>query len=288
VADVRALIARGCREVVLTGVQIGAYGRDRYYMKGQTLPAPGAPLAALVRRLLDETEITRIRISSIQPQDWSDDFLALFEDPRLCRHLHLPLQSGSDETLRRMARRYSTNDFARLVERVRNAMPDVAITADMIVGFPGESDGEHEESLSFAREMGFADVHVFRYSARSGTAASRMPGQVDPEVRKERSEALRAIAASMAAAFQQGFRGTTRSVLWEEKVEIARPDAEAPVLPEAAHDGEGPHASPSSRRAWTGLTDNYLRVVRASGDNLLGKLEPVCLDLLHDNRFWVK
>jgi threonylcarbamoyladenosine tRNA methylthiotransferase MtaB len=259
VADVQGLMARGCREVVLTGVQIGAYGRDRYFMKGQDLPAPGAPLAALVRRLLEETEIPRIRISSIQPQDWSDEFLALFEDSRLCRHLHLPLQAGSDETLRRMARRYSTGDFARLVERVRDAMPDVAFTADMIVGFPGESDGQHEESVSFARRMGFADVHVFRYSVRRGTAASRMPGQVDPEVRKARSEELRAVAASMAAAFQERFRGSTRPVLWEEAIE----------------------------GAWTGLTDNYLRVVRRSGEGLLGTLEPVHLETLRDNRFWV-
>ena len=288
VGDVQDLMARGCREIVLTGVQIGAYGRDRYYMKGPDLPAPGAPLAALVRRLLEETEIPRIRISSIQPQDWSDEFLALFENSRLCRHLHLPLQSGSDETLRRMARRYSTADFARLVERVRGAMPDVAISADMIVGFPGESDEQHEVSLSFAREMGFADVHVFRYSIRRGTAASRMPGQVAPEIRRERSEELRAAVASMATAFQERFIGTTRSVLWEEELEAVPAEPGAVAVPEPAFVRKYPPHGPSPTRAWTGLTDNYLRVVRESRDSLLGTLEPVRLAILRDNRFWVE
>ena len=104
-------------------MQIGAYGRDRYFMKGQQLPAPGAPLAALVRRLLDETEVGRVRISSIQPQDWAGAFLDLFSDPRMCRHLHLPLQSGCDATLRRMSRRYDTADFVNLVHKLRDRMP---------------------------------------------------------------------------------------------------------------------------------------------------------------------
>jgi threonylcarbamoyladenosine tRNA methylthiotransferase MtaB len=249
VAEVQALAALGCREVVLTGVQIGAYGRDRYALRGQDLAPPGAPLAALVRRLLVETEVGRIRISSIQPQDWPADFLELFADPRLCRHLHLPLQAGSDPTLRRMSRRYTTADFARLVERVRGAMPDVAITADMIAGFPGETDADHQESVAFARAMAFADVHVFRYSPRRGTAASRMAQQVPAEVKRARSEELRAVVEELAERFRRRFLGTVRSVLWEEELD--------PI--------------PRVSRRWTGLTDNYLRVEIESPDDCLGR-----------------
>ena len=266
VSEVHSLVERGCREIVLTGVQIGAYGRDRYAMGGRDLPAPGAPLATLVRRLLAETALGRIRISSIQPQDWPDDFLELFEDRRLCRHLHLPLQSGCDATLRRMARRYTTAQFSTLVDRVRDAMPDVAITADMIVGFPGERAADHAESLAFARMVGFAGVHVFRYSPRRGTAAARMRGQVSPDVKKERSEELRRAADEMAASYRHHFLGTTRSVLWEEEL-----DAELTT-------GE---------RRWTGLTDNYLRVETLSADDLLGKLSEVCLRDHEGERFRV-
>ncbi len=267
VAEVRSLVVRGCREVVLTGVQIGAYGRDRYAMRGQDLPPPGAPLAALVRRLLDESEVARIRISSIQPQDWPDNFLDLFDDARLCRHLHLPLQSGSDATLRRMSRRYSTAEFGALVERVRSSMPDVAITADMIVGFPGETDADHADSVAFARAMAFAGVHVFRYSPRRGTAAARMAGQVPAEVKKQRSEGLRAAVDDMAAAYGRRFLGASRTVLWEEEL----------------------NPLPSSEgRLWTGLTDNYLRVQTMSDDDLLGVASEVRLDNLAGETFQVE
>jgi threonylcarbamoyladenosine tRNA methylthiotransferase MtaB len=253
VAEVDTLVRRGCREVVLTGVQIGAYGRDRYAARGQELPPPGAPLAALVRRLLAETTVARVRISSIQPQDWPADFLELFEDPRLCRHLHLPLQAGCDATLRRMSRRYTTADFAQLVERVRAHVPDIAITADMITGFPGESDADHAESLAFAQAMAFADVHVFRYSPRRGTAASRMAEQVPVEVKHARSEQLHAIVNELAESYRRRFLRTARPVLWEEEL--------APV--------------PYVIRRWTGLTDNYLRVEAEAPDDRLGRLDVV-------------
>ncbi len=262
-AEVATLVGRGCREVVLTGVQIGAYGRDRYTSRGQGLPPPGAPLAALVRRLLGETTVPRIRISSIQPQDWPPDFVELFDDARVCRHLHLPLQAGSDATLRRMSRRYTTRDFARLVERLRTDVPDIAITADMIASFPGETDADHAESLAFARMMAFADIHVFRYSPRRGTAASRMAEQIPLEVKQARGEELRVLAAELAESFRRRFVGTLRSVLWEEEL--------APV--------------PRVTRCWTGLTDNYLRVHAAALDDRLGRLDLVELADLVDTSF---
>lgn len=263
VAEVQELVDGGCQEVVLTGAQIGAYGRDRYYLRGQELAAPGAPLAALVRRLLAETPVSRIRISSIQPQDWPEDFLDLFEDPRLCQHLHLPLQAGCDATLRRMARRYTSADFARLVERVRTRMPDVAITADLMVGFPGETDAHHAQSVAFTRAMEFAAAHVFRYSARRGTAASRMGQQVPAELKKARSQELRAVAEELAHAFRRRFLGSARAVLWEEQLGPDLATKEEPCPPR-----------------WTGLTDNYLRVVTESREDILGKTSMVVLDEL--------
>ncbi|HZT08446.1 MAG TPA: tRNA (N(6)-L-threonylcarbamoyladenosine(37)-C(2))-methylthiotransferase MtaB [Chloroflexota bacterium] len=258
VAEVQELEDRGCREVVLTGVQIGAFGRDRYAQRGQPLPPPGEPLAGLVRRILRETTIARVRISSIQPQDWPPDFLELFGDPRLCPHLHLPLQSGCDAVLKRMGRRYSTSDFARFVERIRARVPDVAITADLIAGFPGETDADHRASVGFVRAMEFADAHVFRFSARRGTAASRMRDQVGMDVRKARSEELRAVSANNAERFRRRFLGTARRVLVEEELTV---DA----------------ACSNGRRRWSGLTDNYLRVEIESPGDFLGRELPVRL-----------
>jgi threonylcarbamoyladenosine tRNA methylthiotransferase MtaB len=267
VDEVRDLVGRGCGEVVLTGVQIGAYGRDRYASRGEDLPPPGQPLSMLVRRLLDETAIGRIRISSIQPQDWSPAFLELFENPRLCRHLHLPLQAGCDATLRRMARRYTTADFARLVGRVRQAIPEIAVTADLMVGFPGETEAHHADGASFVRAMGFADAHVFRYSPRGGTAAARLKDQVSPEAKKARSEEIRSVVAEGARRFRQGFIGSTRDVLWEEEIGLSTGVAKGSV------------------RRWSGLTDNYLRVDISSADDRLGRIEPVLLASLDGDRF---
>lgn len=298
--EVQGLVARGCREVVLTGVQIGAYGRDRYELKGQRLPPPGAPLAALVERLLRETALGRIRISSIQPQDWPDAFLDLFSDSRLCRHLHLPLQSGCDATLRRMSRRYTTRDFAGLVERVRARVPDIAITADLIVGFPGETDGHHRESVAFARAMGFAAAHVFRYSPRRGTAASRMADQVLPEVKRARSGELRSVVDKGAAAFRRGFLGREAAVLWEEELGSGPEEsARGEPVPQQARDERSAHGelaelTGSGRagslrlaggRRWTGLTGNYLRVECDADRDLLGETSLVALQRLIGDTF---
>lgn len=259
VDEVNLLYRLGYREVVLSGVQIGAYGSDwdrttRRVKKGQ-----GPTLTELAQRLLAETPIPRIRISSIQPQDWPDGFLELWQDPRMCRHLHLPLQSGSDTVLKRMVRRYRATDFRALVERVRAVAPEAAITADVMVGFPGETEAEHAESLAFIREMAFAEQHVFRYSSRPGTAAARLPDDVPPQIKKRRSEEARALDAELRRAYKQRFLGRTMDVLWEEP-------APSPVL-------EGKDL------LWSGLTDNYLRVF-ARGPMHEGQITPVRLDEL--------
>lgn len=265
VDEVGLLYRLGYREAVLTGVQIGAYGSDWDRATRRVRRGSGPSLTTLVERLLAETPMPRIRISSIQPQDWPDGFLGLWQDPRMCRHLHLPLQSGSDSVLKRMVRRYRTADFRALVEQVRAVMPEVAITADVMVGFPGETEREHADSLAFIREMAFAEQHVFRYSSRPGTAAARLTDDVPPPVKKRRSEEAHALDAELRRVYRAPFLGRTLDVLWEEP---ARP----PIAPPEAGDG-------ATVPLWSGLTDNYLRVF-ARGGLREGQITPVRLEQL--------
>jgi len=221
VAEVQSLAAAGCREVVLTGVQISAYRSE------------GMGLAELVARVLAEGGAPRLRLTSIAPWELDDGLLDLFQDPRLCRHLHLSLQSGCSATLRRMRRPYTAPVFAALVEKVRQAIPGVAITTDVLVGFPGETAAEYEESLENVRTMGFAKVHVFPFSPRPGTVAAGMPGPVAPEEKKERAARMLAVATAAEQTFWQSQLGQRLPVLWER-----------PKTPGLAQ----------------GLTDNYVRV----------------------------
>ena len=244
VAEVQARLAVGHREIVLTGVHVGAYGQDLHGAGGGR---PGLDLWGLVRRILDETDVPRLRLSSIEPWDLAPDALALWQDGRLCRHLHLPLQSGSDATLARMGRRYTTAEFAALVEAARAAISDLAVTSDVIVGFPGESETDFGSSLDFVREMGLARVHVFPYSLRPGTPAARMVGQIPAQVKADRARLMRDVAAGGSRAFRRRFLGRDVEVLWE--------------LKRMGEEGV----------TWSGLTDHYLRVqARGPGDKDLG------------------
>ena len=219
VADVRRAIAAGHREIVLTGINIGTYdgGWSERGARGSHIKS-ALTLAGLVRRLLGETDVERIRLSSIEPQHVDDELLAAWVDgaPRTLPHVHLPLQSGDDGVLRRMGRRYLVDDYARVVERVRAAIPGVAVHADVITGFPTEDDAAFERSLAFIRSLDPAGLHVFRYSARPGTPATRMTGQVSEAVKKERSAALLALSAEAKAAFAQRSLGTVTRVLLEQ------------------------------------------------------------------------
>lgn len=287
VNEIRILHHLGYREAVLTGVQIGAYGSDWDPATRRVAHRRAPTLTHLVERVLAETPMPRIRISSIQPQDWPEGFLELWQDRRMCRHLHLPLQSGSDTVLKRMVRRYRTADFRALVERLRAASPEVALTADVMVGFPGETDQEHDDSVAFIREMAFAEQHIFRYSSRPGTAAARLSDDVPPEVKKRRSAELHALDRELRAAYQSRFLGRTMEVLWEEAVgtptQPSRIEGEGSVSPRGvvasplpARMGKGPADGRDAPR-WSGLTDNYLRVV-ARGNDLEGRLMIVRLE----------
>ncbi len=230
VDEVRRRVARGYQEIVLTGTQIGAYGTG---------------LEPLIRRILAQSDVSRLRLSSLQPQHITPNLLALWNDGRLCRHLHLPLQSGSDGVLRRMRRRYSVADYERAMAMARQAIPDVAITTDILVGFPGESEDEFEQSYLFCQRMGFANIHVFPYSPRPGTIACRMPGGVEERVKKERSQRMLHLAQRASLRFRERFLGRKMMVLWEREIE----------------DG-----------IWVGLTDNYIRVLAKSDRDLKNRL----------------
>ena len=228
----------GYQEIVLTGVNIGAYGRER-----------GDSLAGLVSAILDVSDLPRLRLSSIEPWDLAPDLLRLWEGPRLCPHLHLPLQSGCDATLRRMNRRCSTAEYRDLVSHAREAIPDLAVTTDLIVGFPGETDEGFEASAEFAAEMGFARVHVFPFSPRPGTSAALMPQQVPAPIKKARAKRMRAIAEASGRAFRARFLDRITDVLWETR--------------------EGD--------TWSGLTGGYIRVNTTSSRELHNQVTAVRL-----------
>jgi threonylcarbamoyladenosine tRNA methylthiotransferase MtaB len=223
VAEIRNLAGR-YREVVLSGINLGRWGRE---------PGSTMRLADLVRRILNETEIERVRLSSVEPMDFSDDLLGLMAgEPRIAKHVHAPLQSGSDTVLRRMHRKYRPRHYEDRIRKARALMPDAAIGADVMVGFPGETGEEFEQSRQFIASLPFTYLHVFTYSERPGTPAAECPDQVPVPARKERNRVLRELAAEKNLAFRRAMVGRTLSVVTLEegalsdnflKVELAAP-----------------------------------------------------------------
>jgi len=205
VDEVNAIYSEGVQEVVLTGVHLGGYGSDI-----------NTKLDQLIAALLRESSIPRIRLGSLEPWDIPDDLIGHFDNPRLMPHLHLPLQSGSDTVLKRMARRCRTDEFTRLARLLRASIPDINITTDIIAGFPGETDEEWLQTLNYISETGFGHIHVFTYSSRTGTAAVGLPNPVPASLAQERSRVLRQLAGSMAESFRQQFKGRLFPVLWEK------------------------------------------------------------------------
>ncbi len=240
---VRRRVGEGFKEVVLTGTQLGTYGFD----------IPGTSLGDMLDMLLRESGVDRLRVSSLQPQELTRGLLELWRDRRLCPHFHMPLQSGSDRVLKRMRRRYTAREYADAVERVRSAAPDASITADVIVGFPGEDEDDFRQSMSLVKEVGFADLHVFPYSPRPGTSAAYMGPRVDaPTVGRRMSEML-ALARVQADDFRTAALGSVRPVLWERS---------------SLREG---------RPMLVGLTDNYLRVVAEEPASLVNSVTPARL-----------
>lgn len=215
VEQVRNLATR-YREIVLSGINLGRWGRE---------PGSTMRLAGLLRRLLAETEIARLRLSSIEPMDLSDDLLGLIaESPRIAKHVHAPLQSGCDAVLRRMHRKYRPRHYADRILKARRLMPDAAIGADVMVGFPGETDAEFEENRAFIGSLPFTYLHVFTYSERPGTPAATAPRQVPIHVRKHRNRVLRDLAAKKNLDFRRRMIGRKLSVVTLEETLAALSD----------------------------------------------------------------
>ena len=240
VAEVQALVRDGVQEAVLTGVHLGSYGRD---LAG----GERTDLKELVAAILTDSDIPRLRLSSLEPWELADGFFDLWArwPGRLCPHLHLPLQAGTDTQLRRMARRCTVESFRQLVKDARAAIPDLIVTTDLIVGFPGESDEDFAAGLAFIEEMAFAHAHIFPYSARAGTAAAAFSDQVPTAIKKERARVLQAVVERTGRAERLRHVGTVRPVLWER--------SQGDLI-----DGQGEEGA---ARLWTGFTDNYLRVM---------------------------
>ena len=225
--EIGDLVSQGYYEVVLSGVHLGSYGHDLGDRRG---------LQHLVEEILTTSTLPRLRLSSLEPWDLDPAFFDIFADPRLLPHLHLPLQSGCDATLKRMARRTNREEFAALVTAARAAVPEIAISSDVIVGFPGETDDEFEESFAFVEEMAFSRLHIFRYSRREGTLAAGMPGQVYGPTSQERSRRLHKLGADLEHRYNELFVGRRTDVLWETAEDLG------------------------STLRWSGLTPNYVRV----------------------------
>src|SRR6266568_936597 len=223
VDHVRRKVCAGFQEIVLPGVHLGDY-----HPEGDEKRDLGDLIAALLR----DTGIARIRVSSLEPEDFRLEWLELWKNPRMCRHLHLPMQSGSDNILRRMARRYKSARYRTIITTARQLVPGIAISTDIITGFPGETDDDFEQTYQLATALQFAKMHVFRFSPRQGTAAARMRGQIRDEVKKARSERLLTLNEIDNRRFREQFLGQTVQVLIESY----------------------------KHGYWEGLTDNYLRV----------------------------
>ena len=241
--EINAALRGGTQEIVLCGVHLGSWGKDL---------SRGSSLRDLILLILKETDIPRLRLSSLEPWNLDANFFSLWQDARLCPHLHLPLQSGSNTTLRRMARKTSADEFSKLIAAARAAIPDVAITTDIIVGFPGETEQEFDDSLAFVEARDFAGGHVFTYSEREGTPAAGFDHAVPISVRRDRSTVMRAAFARSAERYRQAFIGKVLPVLWETTTDL---------------EGAG----------WqlAGLTGNYLRVSASSDKDRWNQISDV-------------
>jgi threonylcarbamoyladenosine tRNA methylthiotransferase MtaB len=243
--DIDRAACGGAQEVVLTGVQLGAWGRDGF---------PAMSLADLLERVLSHGGFARLRLSSIEPWDFEPSLLRLWKDKRLCRHLHIPLQSGHDTILKAMGRPINTEVYRKLIEQIRTAIPGAAITTDVIAGFPGETVEYFKKTMDFVASLGFAGGHVFTFSPRQGTAAYKMKDLVPVAEARARNAAMRQVFREAGREFRGGMIGARMDVLWETSQLI--------------EDG-----------SWkvSGLTDNYQRVHAVAGQDMWNKISRVLL-----------
>ena len=254
VAEVRELAAAGYQEVVLTGIHLSSYGVDfKEEEKKENL-------LSLIKQVHEVEGIRRIRLGSLEPRIITEEFAqALASMPKFCPHFHLSLQSGCDKTLKRMNRHYTTEEYAAGCEILRRYFDNPAITTDVIVGFPGETEEEFETTRAFLERIGFYEMHIFKYSRRAGTRADRMPDQIPEQVKSVRSEILLKLEKQMSKAYRESFLGRNKTVLLEEKTEI------------------------NGREYMIGHTMEYVKAVVPYADNLKNKMtEGILKEALND------
>jgi threonylcarbamoyladenosine tRNA methylthiotransferase MtaB len=204
ITDIRRFHDQGIQEAILTGVHVGGYGSDT-----------NSSLFNLIQAILNDTDIPRLRLASVEPWDLPKNFFSLFANPRLMPHMHLPLQSGSDSVLKRMARRCKTSEFSTLTHTARDAVSDFNITTDLIAGFPGETEQEWEETIRFVESQNFGRLHIFPYSPRQGTKAATLPHQISKSVKQQRCKALALLGHQIQQRSMQQLVGSTQKILWE-------------------------------------------------------------------------
>ncbi len=250
--EITTLSKNGFTEVVLTGIHVASYGKDLLDMD----------LGKLLVMVNDIDGIKRIRLSSIEPMTLNESFIkAILPCKKLCHHFHLSLQSGSDATLKRMNRKYTTEEYKSVVAGLRTAYPDVAITTDIMVGFPGETDEEFDQTVEFVKSIKFADAHIFQYSPRKGTVAARRPDQISPKIKESRSKVLLEITEKNRKEFLESFIGKTLEVLFEQ---------------------------PTNDGFFEGKTDNYITVCVPYEENLSGKFFEVKAEMIKGERIYGK
>ncbi|MEA4960349.1 tRNA (N(6)-L-threonylcarbamoyladenosine(37)-C(2))-methylthiotransferase MtaB [Lutispora sp.] len=238
IEEVKILADSGYKEVVLTGIHVGSYGRD----------LGDIGLIDIIQMVHDVDGIERLRMSSVEPKTFDDDFLRRLPHlNKLCRHFHLSLQSGCDETLKRMNRKYTTQEYMEVVKKLRSIYPEVGITTDIIVGFPGETQEEFEKTVQFVKEVSFSSMHIFKFSPRKGTPAAKFKGQVSAQVKEERSKIIFNIAKENQMKFMNSFIGKSLNVLFEQKID-------------------------ENSNYYEGLTDNYIRVMAETAYDIKGKI----------------
>ena len=248
-AEVKTLAANGFKEVVLTGIHVASYGRD----------LGDISLIDIIEKVHEVEGIERIRMGSVEPNVLSEAFMGRLEAlDKVCRHFHLSLQSGCNETLKRMNRKYTAEDYRAAVKKLREVFPEVAITTDLIVGFPGETEAEFEQTKSFVQEIKFSEMHIFKFSPREGTPAAKFKQQINPKVKDERSKVITDIADKNSLDFRKSFFGKAMKVLFERCID-------------------------ESQGLYEGLTDNYLKIVVECKENATGKILEVKLIDIKEN-----
>jgi len=242
-ADITRAELGGTKEVVLSGAQLGSWGRDLN---------PVQHLSDLLLNIFEASKIPRVRLSSLEPWEVDEHLLDLITHARFCHHLHLPLQSGSTNILQRMGRRINPSQYSETIQEIRNRIPDIAITTDIMVGFPGESEEEFQQSLEFVKAQQFSGGHVFSFSSRVGTPAANYSDHISPDVKKNRSKIMQALINESAQDYRNNFIGHVVQVLWEKTIV-------------------------SSQGDWLmeGLSDNYLRVVAKANEDLWNEFSMV-------------